>query len=102
MLHKGHRILAILCAFTLLLCSPCAVAEDSAPASGVTYEIFVASFSDHNGDGSGDRLGIIDRLDYLTSLGVDTLWLMPIHSSPSYHKYDVTDYESIDPAYGTV
>ncbi len=103
MLHKGHRILALLCAFTLLLlCSPCAVAEDSAPASGVTYEIFVASFSDHNGDGSGDLLGIIDRLDYLTSLGVDALWLMPVHSSPSYHKYDVTDYESIDPAYGTV
>ena len=71
MLHKGHRILALLCAFTLLLlCSPCAVAEDSVPASGVTYEIFVASFSDHNGDGSGDLLGIIDRLDYLTSLGV--------------------------------
>ena len=63
MLHKGHRILALLCAFTLLLlCSPCAVAEDSAPVSGVTYEIFVASFSDHNGDGSGDLLGIIESL----------------------------------------
>lgn len=86
--------------FALLLAVSSAAA---APASlGVTYEIFVASFQDSNGDGVGDLQGIISRMDYLESLGVKQLWLMPIHPSPSYHKYDVTDYEEIDPAYGTV
>ena len=76
---------------------------------GVFYEIFVSSFSDSNGDGIGDLRGILNRLDYLNdgdptsglSLGVDGLWLTPIFASPSYHKYDVTDYDAIDPAFGT-
>jgi alpha-amylase len=79
-------------------------------AYGVYYEIFVASFYDSNGDGVGDLRGIIDKLDYLNngnlassrSLHVDGLWLMPVMPSPSYHKYDVTDYCAIDPAYGTM
>lgn len=78
-----------------------ALAEDAA-TSGVTYEIFVASFQDSDGDGCGDLRGIIERLDYIEALGVDMLWLMPIHPSVSYHKYDVSDYYDIDPAYGTL
>ena len=76
----------------------------------VFYEIFVGSFSDSNGDGIGDLRGIINRMDYLNdgdpnsgkSLGVEGLWLTPIFTSPSYHKYDVQDYYEIDPAFGTM
>jgi glycosidase len=66
------------------------------------YEIFVGSFYDSDGDGIGDLQGVIAKLDYLAELGIDGIWLMPISPSPSYHKYDVTDYYGIDPAYGTM
>jgi len=74
----------------------------------VFYEIFVGSFSDSDGDGTGDLQGIINRLDYLNdgdpesglSLGVEGIWLTPIFKSRSYHKYDVMDYYTIDPAFG--
>lgn len=73
------------------------------------YEIFVGAFSDSNEDGIGDLRGVINRLDYLNdgdpnsgkSLGITGIWLMPIMFSPSYHKYDVVDYKTIDPRYGT-
>ncbi len=73
------------------------------------YEIFVGAFSDSNGDGIGDLRGVINRLDYLNdgdpnsgkSLGVTGIWLMPIFKSSSYHKYDVTDYYTVDSTYGT-
>ncbi|HSD85010.1 MAG TPA: alpha-amylase family glycosyl hydrolase, partial [Anaerolineae bacterium] len=68
----------------------------------VFYEIFVRSFYDSNGEGIGDLNGLISKLDYLHDLGVTGLWLMPIHPSPSYHGYDVTDYYSINPDYGTL
>lgn len=76
----------------------------------VFYEIFVGSFSDSNGDGIGDLRGIINRMDYLNdgdpqsglSLGVEGIWLTPIFSSPSYHKYDVTDFYTVDPDFGTL
>jgi len=76
----------------------------------VFYQIFVGSFSDSNGDGIGDIQGIIKRMDYLNdgninsgkSLGVQGIWLSPIFLSPSYHGYDVTDYYTIDPKYGTM
>jgi len=68
----------------------------------VFYEIFVRSFADSNGDGIGDFQGIISRLDYLTNLGVNAIWLMPINPSPSYHGYDVIDYTSVNPQYGTM
>ncbi len=75
----------------------------------VFYQIFVGSFSDSNGDGIGDLRGIIERFDYLNdgdqnsglSLGVEGIWLSPIFESPSYHKYDVTDYYKVDPQFGT-
>ena len=68
----------------------------------IVYEIFVQSFADSNGDGIGDVPGITSKLDYLKELGVSAIWLMPVHPSPSYHKYDVTDYFDIHPDYGTL
>ena len=72
------------------------------------YQIFVGSFSDANGDTFGDLRGIINRMDYLNDgdinngndLGVQGIWLSPIFSSPSYHKYDVKDYYQIDWRFG--
>ena len=66
------------------------------------YEVFVWSFSDSDGDGIGDLKGLTEKLDYIRELGCNGIWLMPIMPSPSYHKYDVTDYYGIDPQYGTM
>ena len=93
-----------------------AVIDDVSPAAAVNdnacvfYEIFVGSFSDSNGDGIGDLRGIIDRMDYLndgdpdsgTSLGIEGIWLTPIFQSPSYHKYDITNYYNIDSSFGSM
>ena len=68
----------------------------------VWYEIFVYSFCDSDGDGIGDFNGITSKLDYLQELGINGIWLMPIHPSTSYHKYNVSDYYAIDPQYGTM
>ncbi len=76
----------------------------------VFYEIFVRSFYDSDGDGIGDFNGITQKLDYLNDgdpatdddLGITGIWLMPIHESPTYHGYDVIDYRSINPDYGTM
>lgn len=69
---------------------------------GITYEIFVQSFADSNGDGIGDIKGMTSKLDYLQDLGVEAVWLMPMNPSSSYHKYDVADYYDIHPDYGTL
>ncbi|MFW6343731.1 MAG: alpha-glucosidase [Sediminispirochaetaceae bacterium] len=69
----------------------------------VIYQIYTRSFRDSNGDGIGDLRGIIDSLDYLEDLGVDALWLTPIHPSPDRDfGYDIEDYYSIHPQYGTL
>ena len=115
------RVLCIL--MVLLLTVPAAQAEEATVGEmefqegwdvkdnhRVFYEIFVGSFSDSNGDGIGDLRGIINRMDYLNdgnpfsgkSLGVEGIWLTPVFLSPSYHKYDVTDYYQIDPTFGTM
>lgn len=65
------------------------------------YEIFVGSFYDSDGDGMGDLKGVEEKLDYISDLGCNGIWLMPIMPSPTYHKYDTTDYEAVDEAYGT-
>ena len=105
------RLIILLLVLTLL--SGVSAAEekglDMANNHRVFYEIFVGSFSDSNGDGTGDLRGIINRLDYLNdgdtatgkSLGIEGIWLTPVFLSPSYHKYDVTNYYQIDPAFGT-
>ncbi len=72
------------------------------PEAGVTYEIFVQSFRDSDGDGIGDLNGVTEKLDYVKELGANAIWFMPIMASPTYHKYDVTDYKSIHPDYGTM
>lgn len=66
------------------------------------YEIFVYSYADSDGDGIGDLKGVTEKLDYIRDMGYTGIWLMPIHPSPSYHKYDVADYYGIDSSYGTI
>ena len=67
------------------------------------YEIYVSSFQDSDGDGCGDLNGIRQRLDYLRDLGVGAVWLTPVYASPMVDNgYDVSDYYSINPLYGTM
>ena len=69
----------------------------------VVYQVYVRSFCDGNGDGQGDFPGLISKLDYIRSLGVDAIWLSPIHPSPNRDwGYDVSDYEGVHPDYGTL
>jgi len=82
--------------------TPARPGDAAKAASGVWYEIFVRSWYDTNGDGIGDLNGVTAKLDYLQKLGVSGIWLMPISPSPSYHGYDVTNYEAVNPQYGTL
>ena len=71
--------------------------------SAVVYQIYPRSFADGNGDGIGDLSGIAGRLDYLQDLGVDVLWLSPVYPSPQDDNgYDISDYQDIDPTFGTL
>ena len=70
---------------------------------GVIYQIYPRSFADSNGDGLGDLPGITSRLDYLSGLGIDAIWLSPIYPSPDKDfGYDVSNYVDIDPRFGTL
>jgi oligo-1,6-glucosidase len=69
----------------------------------VVYQIYPRSFQDSDGDGIGDLRGIISRLDYLHQLGVDVVWLSPIYTSPQDDNgYDISDYQDVDPTFGTL
>ena len=69
----------------------------------VVYQIYPKSFRDSNGDGLGDIKGIIEKLDYLEALGVDYIWITPFFPSPQRDNgYDVADYTSVDPRFGTM
>jgi alpha-glucosidase len=69
----------------------------------VVYEIYPRSFQDSNGDGIGDLNGITQRMDYLQVLGVDAIWIAPMYPSPQVDfGYDISDYEAVDPQYGTL
>ncbi len=104
--------LLVVMLMALCLLSGCTKKEKDPIADNyrVFYEIFTGSFSDSNGDGIGDLQGIIKRLDYLNdgdvnsgeSLGIQGIWLTPVFTSPSYHKYDVANYYEIDPQFGTM
>lgn len=72
-------------------------------SSSTVYQIYPRSFMDSNGDGSGDIRGIINKLDYVKSLGVDYIWTTPMYKSPMKDGgYDISDYTSIDPRFGTM
>ncbi len=84
---------------------------DSGPVVGTTpwwtravvYQIYPRSFADSNGDGIGDLQGIIAKLDYLADLGIDVIWLSPIYASPQDDNgYDISNYQDIDPTFGTL
>ena len=108
------KYLAILLVMLLIL-SGCAPAQLPPQVDTIDdnyrvfYHVFVGSFSDSNEDGLGDLRGLINRLDYIndgdvnsgTDLGAQGIWLSPIFSSPSYHKYDCRDYYKIDSRFGT-
>lgn len=89
-----------------MLCTGCGAKTQNAPALHDnyknTYEIFVYSFADSNGDGIGDLKGVDEKLPYIKDMGFNAIWLMPVMPSPTYHKYDVIDYKNIDSEYGTL
>ena len=112
-------LLAVVLAFGLAACTAGKQPEEETPVAMIDpvddnyrtfYQVFVGSFSDSSNDGIGDLRGVINRLDYLNdgdinsgkSLGVQGIWLSPIFSSPSYHKYDAADYYKIDWRFGTM
>jgi alpha-glucosidase len=69
----------------------------------VVYQVYIRSFCDGNGDGQGDFAGLIGKLDYIARLGVDAIWLSPVHPSPNRDwGYDVSDYDGVHPDYGTL
>src|SRR6476620_9644572 len=69
----------------------------------VIYEIPVRAFRDSNGDGIGDLRGVIEKLDYLRDLGVTAIWLLPFYPSPLRDGgYDIADYTSVNPIFGTL
>ena len=90
--QKGRNIVAVV---------PAPDAFDGNKRSSTTYQLLIYSFADSNGDGVGDFKGIQNRLDYLDGLGVTALWLSPAHPTSSYHAYDVNDYSTVNPLYGT-
>jgi alpha-glucosidase len=98
-------LLGLILAPALIHAQPQAGGAEAHPwwQHAVFYEIYPRSFMDSNGDGVGDLNGIASKLDYLHALGVDAIWIAPCFPSPQVDfGYDVSDYENIDPKYGTL
>ena len=71
--------------------------------SAVVYQVYLRSFCDSDGDGLGDLAGLISKLDYLEELGIDVVWVTPFYPSPQRDNgYDISDYEGVDPVFGTM
>ncbi len=109
--NKFRKIFGLLLAVVVAACSLTACGKSDWRDKEVTviddnyrtwYEIFVYSFCDSDGDQVGDLQGVISKLDYIADMGFNGIWLMPIMPSPSYHKYDVKDYQEIEPEYGSM
>jgi alpha-glucosidase len=89
----------------ILACGPAPAQQSSGEwwRNAVIYEIYPRSFADSNGDGIGDLKGITQHLDYLQQLGVDAIWITPFYPSPQVDfGYDISNYEGIDPQYGSM
>jgi alpha-glucosidase len=109
--RRWLAFLSVLCGLPLMGGTPAGAAPPPASAShadpwwqrAVFYEIYPRSFADSDNDGIGDLKGIAAKLDYLKQLGVDAVWITPCYPSPQVDfGYDVSDYEAIDPMYGTL
>ncbi len=90
--QRGRKIVQVV---------PAPATFDGNKRSSTTYQLLIYSFADSDGDGIGDFKGIQNKLEYLDALGVTGIWLSPAHPSDSYHAYDVTDYYTVNPLYGT-
>ncbi|QQM66913.1 alpha-glucosidase [Actinomyces weissii] len=90
--------------YPLLVPSPRHVGEEPGWwRRAVVYQVYPRSFQDTDGDGVGDLQGVVSRLDYLDALGVDVVWLSPVYRSPQDDNgYDISDYEDIDPVFGSL
>ena len=106
MLRKFLAWLLFIAGFSSTVCSQTQAVDSEGHQwwqHAVFYEIYPRSFMDSNNDGIGDLNGISSKLDYLKSLGVDAIWITPCYPSPQVDfGYDVSDYENIDPMYGTL
>ncbi len=113
LLGKGNKKMIVNALMTcMLIAAGCgrSTETDKLQTSGpkwwqqtVAYEIYVKSFMDSDGDGTGDLNGITSKLDHLKELGVGAVWLTPCYVSPQADNgYDIADYYNIDPAYGTM
>jgi oligo-1,6-glucosidase len=105
-INQVPALLAAACVYVAVSCAP---ASKEAPTErkwwkeAVVYQIYPRSFKDSDDDGVGDLPGIISKLDYIKSLGVDVVWLNPVYQSPNYDNgYDISDYRSIMPEFGTM
>ena len=82
---------------------PPAAAPEPWWTTAVVYQVYPRSFADSNGDGIGDLGGIRSKLDYLSELGVDAIWLSPVYPSPQHDNgYDISDYQEIEPVFGSL
>ena len=113
---KSKKVIALLMASMMIFSSGCSKGNVSSldgykyeqelnvidDNNRTYYEVFVYSYYDSDGDGIGDINGVTQKLDYIQDLGFNGIWLMPIMPSPTYHKYDTTDYCDIDSEYGTM
>lgn len=104
-----RKLISILLSVILITSlSSCQEKETTTPSiferskGNTAYQILIYAFDSSDGDGLGDFKGVTQRLEYLKDLGITLIWLSPLHKAGSYHGYDVIDYYSVNPDYGTL